>query len=88
MCTSNVPQCSEYTPLSTVALASLLKDAGFPSGVFNVVAGDGSTGAALTAHKDISKISFTGSVPTGKRVRLLHTISFRIELFIAFSNVL
>lgn len=63
-----VYKCSEYTPLSTVALASLLKDAGFPSGVFNVVAGDGSTGAALTAHKDISKISFTGSVPTGKRI--------------------
>ena len=61
-------QCSEYTPLSTVALASLLKEAGFPGGVVNIVAGDGSVGANLTSHENISKISFTGSVPTGKRV--------------------
>ena len=55
----NFPQCSEYTPLSTIALAALLKEAGLPAGVFNIVAGDGTVGAAVTSHPSISKLSFT-----------------------------
>jgi len=65
---SLVYKCSEYTPLSTVAFAALLKEAGLPAGVVNIVAGEGSVGAAITAHPNISKLSFTGSVPTGKRI--------------------
>lgn len=59
---------SEQTPLSTLALAEILLEAGVPPGVFNVVQGFGPTGAALTTHPDVAKVSLTGSVPTGKRV--------------------
>lgn len=57
---------SELTPLSALALAEILADAGLPRGVFNVVTGLGpEAGKPLAAHKDIDKIAFTGSVPTG-----------------------
>ncbi len=59
---------SEVTPLTALKLASILQEAGLPDGVFNVVQGFGTTGAALTMHKSVDKISLTGSVPTGKRV--------------------
>lgn len=59
---------SETTPLSALKLAGILKEAGLPDGVFNVVQGFGATGAALTYHADVDKLSLTGSVPTGKRV--------------------
>lgn len=59
---------SEVTPLSTLRLAEIYSEAGLPDGVFNVVLGDARTGALLTAHPDIKKISFTGSVPSGKKV--------------------
>ncbi len=58
---------SEETPLSVLLLAQLAMEAGMPSGVFNIVLGDGkTTGAALTAHPHISKVTFTGSTHTGK----------------------
>jgi len=58
---------AEWTPLSASLFADLTIEAGIPAGVFNVVFGFGSeAGAALTAHKDIARISFTGSVPTAK----------------------
>lgn len=58
---------SEETPLSALLLAELAMKAGMPEGVFNVVTGDGkTTGAALTAHPDIKKVTFTGSTFTGK----------------------
>jgi 5-carboxymethyl-2-hydroxymuconic-semialdehyde dehydrogenase len=58
---------AEWTPLSASFFADLTKEAGIPDGVFNVVQGYGKeAGAALVAHKDISRISFTGSVPTAK----------------------
>ena len=58
---------AEWTPLSASYFADLTKQAGIPDGVFNVVQGYGKeAGAALVAHKDISRISFTGSVPTAK----------------------
>jgi acyl-CoA reductase-like NAD-dependent aldehyde dehydrogenase len=58
---------SELTPLSALELASLLRDAGLPESVFQVVVGDGSTGAALL-ESAIDKLVFTGSVATGKRI--------------------
>jgi succinate-semialdehyde dehydrogenase/glutarate-semialdehyde dehydrogenase len=58
---------SEFTPLAALELASLLHQAGVPADVFQVVVGDGSTGAALV-EAPIDKIVFTGSVRTGKRV--------------------
>ncbi len=47
------------------------QDAGLPAGVLNVVTGMGAeAGAALSSHEDVDKITFTGSVETGKRVRV------------------
>ena len=59
---------AEATPLSALALAVLAERAGVPRGVFNVVTGGRECGAALAAHPGLSKISFTGSTPTGKLV--------------------
>ena len=58
---------SPYTPLTTLKVAELLKDV-FPPGVMNVIAGGDQLGAWMTEHADIDKISFTGSVATGKKV--------------------
>ncbi|MEN9923309.1 MAG: NAD/NADP-dependent betaine aldehyde dehydrogenase, partial [Actinomycetota bacterium] len=60
---------AEWTPLTASVFADLTIKAGIPAGVFNVVFGYGKeAGAALTAHPDISRISFTGSVPTAKTI--------------------
>ncbi|NWD89381.1 aldehyde dehydrogenase family protein, partial [Pseudomonas sp. K5002] len=54
---------------STLALAELIIEAGFPAGVVNVVTGNGAvTGEALTRHPDIAKYVFTGSTETGRRI--------------------
>jgi acyl-CoA reductase-like NAD-dependent aldehyde dehydrogenase len=58
---------SPYTPLSTLRIGALLRDV-FPPGVLNIVAGDDECGQWMTEHPHIDKISFTGSVATGKRV--------------------
>ncbi len=58
---------SELTPLVALELASLLHAAGVPEDVFQVVVGDGPTGAALL-RSPIDKLVFTGSVATGKRI--------------------
>lgn len=60
---------SEKTPFASLALGALIKEAGFPPGVFQVLTGDGSTGALLASHMRVRKISFTGSIPTGKRIQ-------------------
>ncbi len=58
---------SPYTPLSTLKLGELLREI-FPAGVVNVLAGGDALGAWITEHPKIDKISFTGSVATGKKV--------------------
>jgi acyl-CoA reductase-like NAD-dependent aldehyde dehydrogenase len=58
---------SEITPVVALELASLLHEAGVPDDVFQVVIGEGATGAALVASA-IDKLVFTGSVSTGKRI--------------------
>jgi len=58
---------SPFTPLTTLRIGEILRDI-FPAGVINVLAGGDELGALLTAHPDIAKISFTGSVATGKKV--------------------
>ena len=58
---------SPFTPLTTLKLGELSR-ATLPPGVFNVVAGGNDVGAWLTAHPDVDKISFTGSLPTGRKV--------------------
>jgi acyl-CoA reductase-like NAD-dependent aldehyde dehydrogenase len=58
---------SEVTPFSGLLAADLFAEAGLPEGVFQVLTGDGETGAALT-RAGVDKISFTGSVETGRKV--------------------
>ncbi|TCT03551.1 aldehyde dehydrogenase [Aquabacter spiritensis] len=59
---------SEHASVTTLEFASLVEQAGFPPGVFNVVTGDGRTGAALVEGGGIDKISFTGSGHTGRKI--------------------
>ena len=60
---------SELTPLTALKLAQLVKEAGFPDGVFNVVSGYGSTaGQAIIDHPLVGKVSFTGSTKTGRHI--------------------
>ena len=60
---------SELTPLSSLRLAELVDEVGFPAGVVNVVPGYGHTaGARIAEHPDIAKVSFTGSTVTGRRL--------------------
>lgn len=57
------------TSLTALMLAPILKEAGLPDGVYNVVTGRGSdVGDHLTSHPDVAHVTFTGSVPTGIRV--------------------
>jgi len=60
---------AEDTPLSTTYLARLAREAGVPDGVINVVNGRGATtGAALSAHPGLRRMSFTGSPEVGRKV--------------------
>ncbi|MGY6549162.1 MAG: aldehyde dehydrogenase family protein [Roseinatronobacter sp.] len=56
---------SELTPLSAMLYAEMIHDAGVPPGVFNLVNGTGETGAALSCHRDVAMMSFTGSTRAG-----------------------
>ena len=58
---------SPYTPLTTLKLGEILSSV-LPAGVFNVVSGSDALGALMTAHPSVRKISFTGSVATGKKI--------------------
>ena len=59
----------EWAPLTASLLADIARDAGLPSGVFNVVQGLGAeAGAPLVAHPDVRRICFTGSVPTSQKI--------------------
>jgi acyl-CoA reductase-like NAD-dependent aldehyde dehydrogenase len=58
---------SPFTPLSSLKLGEVLRDA-LPPGVFNVVSGGDELGRWLTEHEAVRKISFTGSVATGKKI--------------------
>jgi aldehyde dehydrogenase (NAD+) len=60
---------SEFTSATSLVLARLATQVGFPAGVLNVVTGDGSgAGAALVAHPDVRKVAFTGSVRAGREI--------------------
>tara|TARA_A100001011_G_scaffold144126_1_gene152266 strand:+ start:293 stop:1717 length:1425 start_codon:yes stop_codon:yes gene_type:complete len=60
---------SEHTPLSAKIYAEIIDEVGYPPGVFNLVQGDGPTvGVAMSEHKDIQMMSFTGSTRAGTDV--------------------
>ncbi|MFK0161455.1 aldehyde dehydrogenase family protein [Rhizobium sp. NPDC090279] len=67
--TTMVIKPSEMSAIQTQILTECLHAAGLPNGVFNIVNGYGHVvGAALSAHRDIAKISFTGSTATGQAI--------------------
>jgi aldehyde dehydrogenase (NAD+) len=71
LCAGNtiVVKPSEYTSATVLRLAELVVEAGFPPGAVNVVTGFGAeAGQALVDHRDLAKISFTGSTATGSRI--------------------
>lgn len=75
---------AEQTPLTALMLGAILKEAGVPDGVVNIVCGSGATtGAPLVAHPDIAHVTFTGSVATGinvMRSAAQHVASVTMEL--------
>jgi len=61
-----VMKLAEQTPLSGLAVGALVKEAGFPAGVVNIIPGYGPTaGAAIAEHMDVDKVAFTGSTEVG-----------------------
>ncbi len=60
---------AETTPLTALKLGEVIRDAGLPRGVVNIVTGTSTTGAALVNHPDVDKIAFTGSTEVGKFIQ-------------------
>ncbi|MCS7070338.1 MAG: gamma-aminobutyraldehyde dehydrogenase [Anaerolinea sp.] len=56
------------TPITTLMLAELIKEAGIPDGVVNIITGGNETGQALVEHPDVRMVSLTGSTATGKKI--------------------
>lgn len=64
-----VLKTAEQTPLSALVAANLVKEAGFPPGVINIISGFGKVaGAAISAHMDVDKVAFTGSTVVGRQI--------------------
>lgn len=63
-----VMKTAEQTPLTALRIAELIKEAGFPDGVVNIVPGFGDIGAYLARHPGIDKIAFTGSSEVGYEI--------------------
>ncbi|MGA3159003.1 MAG: betaine-aldehyde dehydrogenase [Steroidobacteraceae bacterium] len=59
---------AELTPLTALKLEEIMREAGVPAGIFQVLIGFGETGQRLARHPQIRKISLTGSVSTGRAV--------------------
>jgi aldehyde dehydrogenase (NAD+) len=60
---------SEFSPFSAIIWAKVMHEAGVPKGVFNLVNGDGAVvGAALSSHREVDMVSFTGSTRAGSEV--------------------
>jgi aldehyde dehydrogenase (NAD+) len=57
---------AETTPLTAMKLAEVVRDAGLPDGVVNIVTGAGETGAAIVNHPGVDKVAFTGSTQVGR----------------------
>ncbi|SDR35329.1 aldehyde dehydrogenase (NAD+) [Paraburkholderia fungorum] len=60
---------SEMSAIQTRVITEALHEAGLPPGVFNIVTGRGDTvGAEISSHRDVAKLSFTGSTAVGKTI--------------------
>ena len=69
---------AEQTPLSILYFANLIKAAGFPPGVVNILNGYGKeAGAAIASHLGIDKIAFTGSTATARQIMKMASINLK-----------
>jgi acyl-CoA reductase-like NAD-dependent aldehyde dehydrogenase len=59
---------AEKTPISAYLLVKLFQEAGLPNGVLNLVMGTGEIGASLVTNEKVHKITFTGSLPVGRKI--------------------
>jgi aldehyde dehydrogenase (NAD+) len=60
---------AEFTPLTALLFAEICQNVGLPSGVVNIITGDGRTGELIVRHPDVDKIAFTGSTEVGRLIR-------------------
>lgn len=73
-----VLKAAEQTPLSILYIANLVKEAGFPPGVVNLINGLGpDAGAAISSHPNIDKVAFTGSTTTAKAIMKAASINLK-----------
>lgn len=73
-----VLKAAEQTPLSILYFANLVKEAGFPAGVLNILNGHGRVaGAAIAQHLNIDKIAFTGSTATGREIMKMAAVNMK-----------
>ena len=73
-----VLKSAEQTPLSILVFATLVKEAGFPPGVINILNGYGRVaGATMAQHPGIEKIAFTGSTATGREIMKMASINLK-----------
>jgi aldehyde dehydrogenase (NAD+) len=71
-------KAAEQTPLSILYFAKLVKEAGYPAGVVNIINGYGrKAGATLASHLDVDKIAFTGSTLTGREIMKMAAINLK-----------
>ena len=69
---------AEQTPLAVLFLANLIKEAGFPPGVVNILNGYGKdAGAAIASHLEIDKIAFTGSTNTARSIMKMASVNLK-----------
>lgn len=73
-----VLKAAEQTPLSILVLAKLIKEAGFPAGVVNIINGYGrEAGSALVQHPLVDKIAFTGSTATASQIMKMAAVGLK-----------
>ncbi|PWW73039.1 aldehyde dehydrogenase-like protein [Tuber magnatum] len=73
-----VLKSAEQTPLSALYLGKLIKEAGFPPGVVNILSGYGKiAGAAIAGHEGIDKVAFTGSTATAKSIMKAASVNLK-----------
>src|SRR5699024_7971191 len=74
---------SEITPLTTIKTFELMEEAGVPTGVVNLVLGEGATvGSELSTNEDVDLISFTGGIETGRKIMQAATINVKIVVLV------
>ena len=80
---------SEQTPLTALYVAELIKEAGFPAGVVNMIPGYGPTaGAAIATHKNVDKVAFTGSTEVFDQFIINYYLSIYCYYFLQVGQVI